>query len=770
MADFSRQSTDLASPPPQSQLQRPPSMSFGSSTDPAPENDPQSHSANGAGVSAAQENTSTSAMAVGAATAGAKPDMPAQVQEVLASDIGVSTMLNRLKQSIASAREFAAFLKKRSDLEDGHAKGMKKLCRMTQDNIHQMDHRQGSFSHAYEEMLIIHDRMAENGVQFAVSLHQMQEDLIEVANIAEKHRKGWKQNGLAAEARLQDIESAMRKSKAKYDALADEYERVKTGEARQGGRFGFKGPKSAAQQEEDLLRKTQAADTDYMTKVQNYQAEKATMDSSTRPEAIKALTDLVRECDSGTTLQMQKFASFNEKLLLSNGLVISPLKHQSTIPGHNSRSSSMKEVIQAVDNHKDLEEYLLSFHSKLPPKPAEAKYERNPVLNPQQNMTMGSSTQMQQQARPQSQQQPQALQMPPVGSMSMGSRTGGFDVSSPAGVPSPGYGQPPSMPAASQQRPSSQTGHERSFSHGALLNQSSMAPQQPQSNRNSTQAAPPSHARYGNGSISQAGPPQLGALPFQTQQSPQEHSPPRHTGPSAPMQAMPPPPQQPPSSGRSVSPPSNAMGPGAGGMSKPKQVFGVTLDRLYERDGLAVPMVVYQCIQAVDLYGLAVEGIYRLSGSATHIQKLKNGFDTDSDSRNLDFRNPENFFHDVNSVAGLLKQFCRDLPDPLFTAEHYKGFVEAAKADDDIVRRDSLHAIINSLPDPNYATLRALTLHLHRVMENSGVNRMNSQNLAIVFGPTLMGTAPGANIADAGWQVRAIDTILQNTYQIFDED
>ncbi|KAK8103745.1 beta-chimaerin [Apiospora kogelbergensis] len=735
MADFSRQSTDLPSPPPQPQLQRAPSMSFGSSNDPAAENEPQSQPANGAGLPSASGNTPSSAMAVGAATGGAKPEMPAQVQEVLASDVNWSFY------NVKSTKAEYRFSKGRA-----------------------------LFSHAYEEMLIIHDRMAENGVQFAVSLHQMQEDLIEVANIAEKHRKGWKQNGLAAEARLQDIESAMRKSKAKYDALADEYERVKTGEARQGGRFGFKGPKSAAQQEEDLLRKTQAADTDYMTKVQNYQAEKATMDSSTRPEAIKALTDLVRECDSGTTLQMQKFASFNEKLLLSNGLVISPLKHQSNIAGHNSRSSSMKEVIQAVDNHKDLEEYLLSFHSKLPPKPAEAKYERNPVLNPQHNMTMGSSTQMhqQQQARPQSQQQAPTLQMPPAGSMSMGSRTGAFDVSSPAGVPSPGYAQPPSMPAASQQRPPSQTGHERSFSHGALLNQSSMALQQPQSNRNSTQAAPPSHSRYGNGSISQAGPPQLGALPFQTQQSPQEHSPPRHTGPPASMQAMPPPP--PPSSGRSASPPSSAMGPPAGGMSKPKQVFGVTLDRLYERDGLAVPMVVYQCIQAVDLYGLAVEGIYRLSGSATHIQKLKNGFDTDSDSRNLDFRNPENFFHDVNSVAGLLKQFCRDLPDPLFTGEHYQGFVEAAKADDDIVRRDSLHAIINSLPDPNYATLRALTLHLHRVMENSGVNRMNSQNLAIVFGPTLMGTAPGANIADAGWQVRAIDTILQNTYQIFDED
>lgn len=44
----------------------------------------------------------------------------------------------------------------------------------------------------------------------------------------------------------------------------------------------------------------------------------------------------------------------------------------------------------------------------------------------------------------------------------------------------------------------------------------------------------------------------------------------------------------------------------------------------------------------------------------------------------MDFRNPENFFHDVNSVTGLLKQFFRDLPDPLLTSEHYKGLIEAA--------------------------------------------------------------------------------------------
>jgi hypothetical protein len=58
-----------------------------------------------------------------------------------------------------------------------------------------------------------------------------------------------------------------------------------------------------------------------------------------------------------------------------------------------------------------------------------------------------------------------------------------------------------------------------------------------------------------------------------------------------------------------------------------KPVFGLGLDQLFDRDGSAVPMVVYQCIQAIDLFGLEVEGIYRLSGSQAHIQTIKAMFD-----------------------------------------------------------------------------------------------------------------------------------------------
>ncbi|KAI1329914.1 hypothetical protein F5Y16DRAFT_364358 [Xylariaceae sp. FL0255] len=747
MADFSRTSLDRPEPLDPDHEQSAAVMSPGVIPSQGPDGaiDQEPESGIGAGPGPDASPTTPAALP--------KTELSQRALDVLGSDIGVATMLNRLKQSIASAKEFASFLKKRSSLEEEHARGLKKLCKQTQDSIHHTDHRQGTFAKAYEEMLAIHERMAENGTKFALSLHQMHDDLLEVAIVAEKHRKGWKQTGLAAEQRLADLETAMRKSKTKYDSLAEDYDRVRTGEAKQGPRvFGIKGPKSAAQQEEDLLRKTQAADTDYMGKVQTYQAEKATMESNTRPEAIKALKDTIRECDSGTTVQLQKFASFNEKLLLSNGLVISPLKN-ATSPGQFSRS--LKEVIHGIDNQKDLEDHVTSCYSKMSPKTSEVKYERNPVLNPVQNMSLNQMTQMHQQgARPPSQQQTQNSSLPPLQTQTLG-RQGTMDS---MGQNSPAQNFIPPSISAAQRTPGS--GHERSYSHGAMLNnpQTQQSPQGYNA-RNSSYGLPPQQSRF-NGNVSsplsasqQAGPPQLGALSFQTQQ-PNTQSPP----PGGPSDYGAPPPQQ-DFGARAGSPPKASGG---------KQVFGISLGRLYERDQLAVPMVVHQCIQAVDLYGLAVEGIYRLSGSATHVTKLKNLFDSNQESHVLDFRNPENFFHDVNSVAGLLKQFLRDLPDPLLTSENYSAFVEAAKSEDEIVRRDSLHAIINGLPDPNYATLRALAIHLHRVIENSSMNRMNSQNLAIVFGPTLMGT--GSNIADAGWQVRVVDSILQNTYQIFDED
>ncbi|KAK1590780.1 RhoGAP domain-containing protein [Colletotrichum navitas] len=727
--------------------------------------------------------TSNGDAPAGAETASAPTsEVSRQVQDVLSSDIGVATMLNQLKASIASAKEFALFLKKRSHIEESHSSSLKKLSRISQETMHQPDHRQGTFAQAYSEMMYIHERMAENGSQFAQSLQMMHDDLLELAAVAERSRKGWKANGLAAEQRVAELEAAMRKSKAKYDSLAEEYDRARTGDtSRNSGKMFSLKSKSGPQHEEDLLRKAQAADQDYQSKVQTLQSEKAELIARTRPEAISALQDLVKETDSGLALQMQKFASFNEKLLLSNGLSISPIK------GHGSGGSrSLREAVMAINNEKDLHDYLVSHYSRVANNNGEVKYEKNPILATARHPAMGHqsnasvSNVLQNSGPPpgqgQHQQQQQQREMPPP------ARPGG-----PQQPVEPLRDfAPPNMPVPQLQRPSSQHQHQtpqsqhgRSFSANNMVNQPSQQ-QQFQSNRNSGVVT----SKYNGGAMASQGPPQLGALPFQTSQSPpqqqqqqqpaspppqSQYQPPQQQRQSNPMQQYPPQ-GPPPGAGGYPShnkPPSGPPGPAPTAASP---VFGLSLTRLYERDGLPVPMVVYQCIQAVDLYGLGVEGIYRQSGSLTHINKLKTMFDTDSSNPLLDFRNPENFYHDVNSVTGLLKQFLRDLPNPLLTTEHHSELIEAAKLEDDIVRRDSLHAIINSLPDPNYATLRSLTLHLHRIMENSHINRMNSHNLSVIFGPTVMGTDPSTSIADAGWQIKVVDTILQNTYEIFDDE
>ncbi|PHH66363.1 hypothetical protein CDD81_7418 [Ophiocordyceps australis] len=674
----------------------------------------------------------------------AEAGLAKQVNEVMSSELGIPTLLNRLKQSIASAKEFALFLKRRSVLEDDHASGLKKLCRLGSESARRPEHRQGSFAQSYEEMVHIHERMAENGSSFAASLHQMYEDLTELAANVERSRKAWKTNGMAAEHRVADLEQAMRKSKAKYDALAEEYDRARTGEARQSGKVlgAFKAHKSAAQHEEDLLKKVQAADQAYQGHVNALQTEKSQLLTSTRPEAVWALRELIMETDSGLGLQMQKFAAFNEKLLLGNGLIVSPFKGQ---PAANpAQPRSLRDAVAAIDNTRDLDHYLAAYHSKIQPY-ADVRYERNPLLVPQQPHSAAHQQAPLGMHPPQAQAQTSA---PPPASFPQPSPTAGPRTSTGASYPP---SQLPSQEARTVQQP-----HTRSYSHGNTLNQQQDSPRQM---RNSVQPT----SRFGNG----AGAPQLGVLPFQASQPPGQKPSPQQL--ATPFQ---PPHERRESNARfapATAPPRDATPPQAMASSS-KPVYGVSLARLYERDGLAVPMVVYQCIQAVDLFGLGVEGIYRQSGSLNQINKLKAMFDSDSSNPALDFRNPENFFHDVNSVTGLLKQFFRDLPDPLLTSEHHNSFIVAAKEDDDNVRRDSLHAIINALPDPNYATLRALMLHLHRVTDNSHINRMNSHNLAVIFGPTLMGSDPSTAIADAGWQIKVVDTVLQNTYQIFDED
>lgn len=211
------------------------------------------------------------------------------------------------------SQDFAAFLKKRSGLEEDHAQGLKKLAKSTFEAIRRPDSRQGTYAMQFIEVSRAHERMAEHGQQFALQLQQMHDDLTEMSNNMEKGRKHWKQEGTNNEKKVKDAEGHMEKAKSRYDSLAEDYDRVRTGDKTRGG-FGLKGPKSAEQREDELQRKVQTADSDYASRVQMAKAARQDNISRIRPQAIKVLQDLIAECDSALTLQLQRFGTMVEFL------------------------------------------------------------------------------------------------------------------------------------------------------------------------------------------------------------------------------------------------------------------------------------------------------------------------------------------------------------------------------------------------------------------------------------------------------------------------
>ena len=286
-------------------------------TDTTGDNDPGEISGVGDGSAPSSPVAASPVVASNNATSGRISQDKANVSQemvdkVMYSDIGIDTLLERLKQSIASARDFAAFLKRRSALEEDHASGLRRLARSHLEYLKRVEVKGQSYAARLTEVMKINERMADNGMQFALSLHQMHEDLNELSANVEKSRKQWKHDGLNAEKRASDAEAAMQKAKARYDGLAEDYDRARTGDTKGSRRLGLKGPKSAEQYEQDILRKVQQADGDYEERVKAAKSLRDALVNSERPQAIRALRELIQECDSGLTLQLQKFGKSSE--------------------------------------------------------------------------------------------------------------------------------------------------------------------------------------------------------------------------------------------------------------------------------------------------------------------------------------------------------------------------------------------------------------------------------------------------------------------------
>ncbi|XP_041848449.1 rho GTPase-activating protein 12-like isoform X7 [Melanotaenia boesemani] len=163
------------------------------------------------------------------------------------------------------------------------------------------------------------------------------------------------------------------------------------------------------------------------------------------------------------------------------------------------------------------------------------------------------------------------------------------------------------------------------------------------------------------------------------------------------------------------------------------QLFGCSLSSLCQRENSTVPSFVKMCIDYVENSGLSVDGLYRVSGNLAVIQKLRFAVNHDEKVNLADGK-----WEDIHVTTGALKMYFRELPEPLFTYALFNDFVNAIKIYDYKQRVQSIKELVRQLPKPNHDTMQALFKHLRKVVDHGEENRMNTQSVAIVFGPTLL--------------------------------
>ncbi|XP_051975878.1 rho GTPase-activating protein 6-like isoform X2 [Xyrauchen texanus] len=154
-----------------------------------------------------------------------------------------------------------------------------------------------------------------------------------------------------------------------------------------------------------------------------------------------------------------------------------------------------------------------------------------------------------------------------------------------------------------------------------------------------------------------------------------------------------------------------------------------------------VPKVVERCCNHIQTYGLQTLGIFRVGSSKKRVRQLREDFDSGIDVV-LDEE------HNVHDVAALLKEFLRDMPDPLLPQELYRAFLHAnsLRGADQLTY---LQQLLYLLPPCKCDTLLRLLTLLHTVQENAqnstgpnqeeiSGNKMTAANLAVIFGPNLL--------------------------------
>ncbi|XP_076608954.1 rho GTPase-activating protein 17b isoform X3 [Chaetodon auriga] len=200
-----------------------------------------------------------------------------------------------------------------------------------------------------------------------------------------------------------------------------------------------------------------------------------------------------------------------------------------------------------------------------------------------------------------------------------------------------------------------------------------------------------------------------------------------------------------------------------------KPAFGTALEEHLKRSNREIALPLEACVMMLLETGMKEEGLFRIAAGASKLKKLKAALDCSTSQL-------EEFYSDPHAVAGALKSYLRELPEPLMTFGLYDEWLQASSVSDPDKRLQALWVTCDRLPKTHKANLRYLVKFLAKMAQDCEVNKMTPSNIAIVLGPNLLWAKTEGTLAEiaAATSVHVIaiiiELIIQHADWFFPED
>ncbi|XP_029978534.1 rho GTPase-activating protein 17a isoform X4 [Sphaeramia orbicularis] len=199
-----------------------------------------------------------------------------------------------------------------------------------------------------------------------------------------------------------------------------------------------------------------------------------------------------------------------------------------------------------------------------------------------------------------------------------------------------------------------------------------------------------------------------------------------------------------------------------------KPAFGTGLDEHLKRSNREIALPIEACVMMLLETGMKEEGLFRIAAGASKLKKLKAALDCSTSQL-------EEFYSDPHAVAGALKSYLRELPEPLMTYQLYDEWIQASSVPDSDKRLQALWVACDKLPKNNKTNLRYLVKFLAKLAQESEVNKMTPSNIAIVLGPNLLWAKTEGSLAEMAAAtsvhvVAIVEPIIQHADWFFPED